>query len=148
MVFPLLFATNSYGKVGNIYSSWTLGVPEGVLKTCAGFRGFTAFNPADLGCPPAPTGVPLTGHNLNLSPKDSAVLQNFALTKVILAASQPDPSVLLPSAITDIDPAWKSCTIMQFYLGIDPPRVMQPANNMVPAATTAEIAPQAAHATP
>lgn len=120
MVFPIILATNNCGIVGNAYTSWTLGVPEYQLSTYQEFYGTRAFDPADLGCP-----HPLEGRNLD----------DPGLTE---AAEGMDPSVLLPAALTDLDPAWKSCSLLPLGLGRDPPRTLEPAKNMVPGATSSQ----------
>ena len=95
-------------------------MPEHKLSTYQEFYGTKAFNPADLGCP-----HPLEGRDLN----------DPGLTE---AAEGMDPSVLLPAALTGLDPAWKSCSLLPLGLGRDPPRTLEPAKNMVPEATSSQ----------
>lgn len=130
MVFPIILATNDCGLVGNAYTSWTLGVPEHQLSTYQEFYGTKVFNPADLGCP-----HPLQGRDLN----------DPGLTE---AAEGMDPSVLLPADLTDLDQAWKSCSLLPLGLGRDPPRALEPASNMLPKATSYQAAPTAAQGVP
>lgn len=130
MVFPIVLATNNCGVVGNAYTSWTLGVPEHQLSTYQEFYGTKAFDPADLGCPHS-----LEGRDLN----------DPGLTE---AAEGMDPSVLLPAALTDLDPAWKSCSLLPLGLGRDPPRTLEPAKNMVPGATSSRATSTATKSVP
>ena len=130
MVFPIILATDNCGVVGNAYTSWTLGVPEHQLSTYQEYYGAKAFNPADLGCP---------------HPLEYRDLEDPGLTD---AAEDMDPSVLLPAALTDLDPAWKSCSLLPLALGRDPPRVLEPAKNMAPKATKSQAIPTAAQSVP
>ena len=130
MVFPIILATNKCGLVGNAYTSWTLGIPEHQLSTYQEYYGTKAFNPADLGCPP-----PLEGRDLN----------DPGLTE---AAEDMDPSVLLPADLADLDPAWKSCSLLPLGLGRDPPRALQPATNMAPKLTDYQAHPTAVESIP
>ncbi len=130
MIFPIILATNDCGLVGNAYTSWTLGVPEHQLSTYQEYYGTKAFNPADLGCP-----HPLQGRDL----------EDPGLTE---AAEGMDPSVLLPADLTDLDQAWKSCTLLPLGLGRDPPRALEPASNMAPKETGNQASPTAAQRVP
>ena len=130
MVFPIIVATNNCGLVGNAYTSWTLGVPEHQLSTYQEFYGTKAFNPADLGCP-----HPLQGRDLD----------DPGLTE---AAEGMDPSVLLPADLTNLDPAWKSCTLLPLGLGRDPPRALEPATNLAPQATSYQASLTASQSVP
>ena len=109
MVFPIILATNNCGVLGNAYTSWTLGVPEHQLSTHQECYGAQAFSPADLRCP-----HPIQRRDLN----------DQGLTETAL---QMDPSVLLPAAITELDPVWKGCILLPLVLGRDPPRALEPA---------------------
>ncbi len=130
MVFPIILATNNCGLVGNAYTSWTLGVPEHQLSTYQEYYGTKLFNPADLGCP---------------HPLEDRDLDDPGLTE---AAEGMDPSVLLPADLTDLDPAWKSCSLLPLGLGRDPPRTLEPASNMAPRATSSQASPTTTQSVP
>ena len=64
------------------------------------------------------------------------------------AAMGQAPSVLLPASLTDLDPAWKSCSVLSLGLGRDPPQALKPAKNMAPEATSHQAVPTAAQSVP
>ena len=64
------------------------------------------------------------------------------------AAEGMDPSVLLPADLTDLDPSWKSCSLLPLGLGRDPPRTLEPASNMLPKATSEQASPTATQRVP
>ena len=86
-----------------------------------------AFNASDLGCPHL-------GDSTNLD--------------MTAAAMGQVPSFLLPASLTDLVPAWKSCSLLSMSLARDPPQVLKPATNMAPKATSHQAVPTSAQSVP
>ena len=123
VVISTIQAKNKCGNVGGVHTSLTLSYAPSQLSTIDGISGETkVFNFADLPCPPSSWNFP------NPLQGNTAALAEFAQTY--------HPRILAPqSSLKALDPAWKSCSIMDVGNGYDPPRPLTPVNVM--ASTTA-----------
>ncbi len=115
LIVPAISAGNSHRQVGNAYSSVTFSLAPGELSTIAGQNDATkAYDFADLPCPPS--GVATSDwwfYNPSYNP------------------GRPyEPRISIPPEVTNLDPAWSSCTATAQYQGFDPAISLPTANGM------------------
>ena len=121
VVVSTIQAKDKCGTVGKVHTSLTLSFAESQLSTIDGISDETkVFNFADLPCPPTSWNFP------NPLQGNTAALIDFAQTY--------HPRILAPqSSLKALDPAWKSCSIIDVGNGYDPPRPLTPADAMATA---------------
>lgn len=128
MVINTIKAEDKCKTVGHVFTSLTLSFQENQLSTVDGMFGQTKrFDFADLPCPPENW---FTNHNIpNPIVENSAMQSNFvnAYSPVILVDRQ---------VLKNLDPAWKSCNIVDIGNGYDPPRALVPAGVLTDDAPT------------
>ncbi|KAL8917581.1 MAG: hypothetical protein Q9208_007864 [Pyrenodesmia sp. 3 TL-2023] len=130
VAFGDVSAGDACGLVGEKHTSITLGFAPGELHTVTRLGkdhydttlGTRAFDPKNVLCSP-----------------DFSVPKLFLQQDSLAGIETYRPRIQMPSALHNLDPAWKSCTVDD-YEGVDPPRQLVPASGFEddPVAITSE----------
>ncbi|KAL8904220.1 MAG: hypothetical protein Q9207_003408 [Kuettlingeria erythrocarpa] len=128
VAFGDVSAGDACGAVGQKHTSITLGFAPGELQTVTALGkdhydttlGTRAFDPKNVLCSP-----------------DFSIPKLFLEQDSLAGISTYRPRIEIPSALHNLDPAWKSCSVDD-YEGVDPPRQLVPASGFGddPVATT------------
>ena len=106
IIVPAISAGNAYQRVGNAYTDVTFSLAKGELSTIEGQDQATRpYQFADLPCPPS----------------DVASRDSWFYNTVYNPTRPYQPRISIPAEVTNVDPAWSSCTSTAQYQGFDPP---------------------------
>lgn len=133
MVINTLKAVDKCRTIGHVFTSLTLSFEEDQLSTVDDMFGETSrFDFADLPCPPQNW---YTNQNI-----PNAIEGNSAMQSYFVNAYR--PRILVDQQVLkSLDPAWKSCNIIDIGNGYDPPRTLVPAGVLTDDAPTLAAKP-------
>lgn len=133
MVINTIKAQDKCKTIGHVFTSLTLSFQEDQLSTVDNMFGQTSkFDFADLPCPPENW---YTNRNI-----PNVIEGNSAMQSYFVNAYR--PRILVDQQLLkNLDPAWKSCNIIDVGNGYDPPRTLVPAGVLTDDAPTLAAKP-------